>query len=42
MYKYSGTDSMNPGWWIQDPAIIGEKWYKPCTAHSISTSPMSR
>ncbi|KAF2899723.1 hypothetical protein ILUMI_06449 [Ignelater luminosus] len=31
MYNYPGTDFMRPGFWLADPDLKGETWYKPRT-----------
>lgn len=42
MYQYPGVNSMKPGWWHNDPALLQDNWFKPKNAHGITTSEMSR
>ncbi|KAG5875465.1 hypothetical protein JTB14_028840 [Gonioctena quinquepunctata] len=41
MYRYAGATSMEHGWWISDPDLVGE-WYRPRTIRNITTSEISR
>lgn len=42
MYRYPGTTSMEYGWWLSDPSLKDDEWFKPRKKRPLTTSEMSR